>query len=68
MPLDRFGEPVDTDPEARALAIVDCGLCDDDGYRGTHPCDHVDRSAVHERGIARVRQALAEAAARKAKA
>lgn len=41
--------------EQRRNAVVDCGLCDDDGYRGSTVCDHVDRTEVAQRGIAAVR-------------
>lgn len=53
--------------EARAQAVVTCGLCDDDGYRceGTVVCDHVDRSVIAARGIARVRAVLAAAKAKR---
>jgi hypothetical protein len=56
---DRFGEPQDLDgPTARALAIVACGLCDDNGYRGVVVCDHVDRRESNRRGVEKCRQAL----------
>lgn len=47
-----------TDPESRALAVANCGLCDDDGYRGMRVCDHVDHAPAAERGMAAVRAAL----------
>ena len=72
---DRYGdpaEPVDVMPDdvwsaehSRALAVVNCGLCDDEGYRGGVVCDHFDRTEIHRRGIARCRAALAEAQARR---
>ena len=75
---DRYGDPTeppdldDAMPDdvwsaqhSRALAVVNCGLCDDEGYRGGVVCDHVDRSEVHRRGIARCRAVLAEVQARK---
>ncbi|WP_104182739.1 hypothetical protein [Mycobacterium avium] len=41
-----------------------CELCDDDGYKPNGiVCDHVDRSEIHKRGIAKVRAALAAAKA-----
>ena len=43
------------DAQARALAIVNCGLCDDDGYRGGSVCDHVDHSAAARRGMDAIR-------------
>ena len=44
----------------RATAIVACGLCDDDGYRGNRVCDHVDHAAAAQRGMAKVRAAMAK--------
>lgn len=41
-----------------ALRIANCQLCNDDGYRGATPCDHIDRSATVRRGMAKVRAAL----------
>lgn len=38
--------------------IAHCGLCNDDGYRNTRVCDHVDRTETHKRGMAKVRAAL----------
>lgn len=49
-------EPVD--PETRVMAIVHCGLCDDDGYHGSVVCDHIDHRPAAERGMAKVRAAL----------
>lgn len=77
---DRYGDPLDTEPadldapddlwaaEQRAQAVVNCGMCDDDGYRGVYVCDHVDHSATSERGSALVREALAAAKAKKREA
>jgi hypothetical protein len=58
--LDENGFVVlDSDtPADRAQAIVDCELCDDDGYRGHRVCDHVDHTAAAERGMARIREIL----------
>lgn len=44
------------------FAVVDCGLCDDYGYRGLLVCDHVDRTETAKRGMAKVRAALAKEA------
>ena len=44
--------------EAKLAAIIDCELCDDDGYRGTHVCDHVDRGTTAAKGSALARAAL----------
>lgn len=43
---------------AAAMAIVNCGLCDDDGYRDFRVCDHQDRSEIYRRGLAKVREVL----------
>lgn len=52
---DRYGEIIEPEDEAtpaeKAMAIVNCGLCDDAGYRGVVVCDHVDRSDVARRGL-----------------
>lgn len=48
------------EPASRAQAIVACGLCDDDGYRGLLVCNHVDHTAAAERGMARIRAVLAK--------
>lgn len=65
---DRYGEDQPSDmPDAEwsahlrhleAMAVVNCGLCDDDGYRGSRVCDHVDRTAAAKRGIALVRATM----------
>lgn len=65
---DRYGDPESEDATAvnldadtarlSAQAIVDCELCDDDGYRGPRVCDHVDHTAAYERGMAKVRAVL----------
>lgn len=34
-----------SDPQGRVYAISQCGLCDDDGYRGSAVCDHQDHTA-----------------------
>ncbi|SKH53824.1 Uncharacterised protein [Mycobacteroides abscessus subsp. massiliense] len=44
--------------EAKLAAIALCELCDDDGYRGTHVCDHVDRGQTAAKGAALARAAL----------
>lgn len=38
--------------------IAACTLCDDDGYRNTLICDHIDHSATYAAGMAAVREAL----------
>ena len=48
--------------ELRTQAIVDCELCDDDGYRGGTVCDHIDHTVAARRGMELVRQALAKKA------
>lgn len=43
---------------ARAAAIENCRLCDDDGYVHGHPtrvCDHTDRTQTNARGMAALR-------------
>ncbi|MDI9901329.1 hypothetical protein QM716_15835 [Rhodococcus sp. IEGM 1409] len=48
-------------------AIDECGLCDENGYFGTTVCEHnPERVETNRRGAARVREALAEVAKRKA--
>lgn len=56
-----------TDREAAALAIVDCELCDDEGVRGMHRCDHVDYREAAKRGSALVRAELDKIRERKVK-
>lgn len=41
--------------QARTQAITNCGLCDQDGYRGTTVCDHTDHHPAAQRGIALIR-------------
>jgi hypothetical protein len=55
-----------TDVEARAYAITQCDLCDYLGYCGVLVCDHTDRTATHQAGIAKVRAVLAENTKRRA--
>ncbi len=43
---------------ARHRLVVDCGLCDDDGYRGNVVCDHHDHTAAAEAGMKLVRKAM----------
>lgn len=40
-------------------AITNCGLCDDDGYRGLTVCDHQDHTATARAGISKIREILA---------
>ena len=45
----------------RAEAIAHCGLCDDEGMRGLHRCDHrTDFAAAAKRGMALIRPMLAK--------
>lgn len=46
------------DSHRNALRIVNCGLCDDDGYRGSRVCDHIDHEPAAKRGMAKVREML----------
>jgi hypothetical protein len=48
----------DEDHQARAAAITACQLCDDDGYRGTTVCDHIDHYAETTAGRAAVNAEL----------
>lgn len=43
-----------------AAAIANCAMCDKDGYRGTHVCDHQDHSAASRKGRAACMAALAK--------
>ncbi|MGR6579288.1 hypothetical protein ACT89R_01785 [Rhodococcus qingshengii] len=53
--------------EILAEAIDECELCDENGYFGTTVCEHnPERVETNRRGAARVREALAEVAKRKA--
>ena len=47
-----------TDSRRNTIRIANCPLCNDDGYRGATPCDHIDRSATVRRGMTKVRAAL----------
>lgn len=48
-------------------AIDECELCDENGYFGTTVCEHnPERAETNRRGVALVREALAETAKRKA--
>lgn len=52
---DRYGENQDY---RTVYAVADCGLCDDDGYRGGTVCDHIDHAGAARRGMALVRQVM----------
>lgn len=43
-------DALENDHAARAQAIVNCGMCNDDGYRGLTVCDHVDHEPAAKRG------------------
>lgn len=49
----------------KAAAITECGLCDDNGYRGRIVCDHIDHEPAAARGRAKIRAELDAIAARK---
>lgn len=49
----------------KLAAIADCGLCDDNGYRGTVVCDHIDHAPAAARGRAKIQAELDAIAARK---
>ncbi|MGQ9348924.1 hypothetical protein [Mycolicibacterium gilvum] len=64
---DRYGdEPIDLNGpddvwaagQRRKYAIVNCGMCDDDGYAGLRVCDHIDHTEAARRGMEKVRAAL----------
>jgi hypothetical protein len=45
--------------EVAAAAIVNCGLCDTDGYTPAgQVCDHIDHRPAAARGMALIREAL----------
>lgn len=77
---DRYGDVVeppepDTVPDdiwaaqerarTAAWAVVNCTLCDEDGYRGGTVCDHEDHTEAYRRGVALCREALAKAKERR---
>ena len=41
-----------------AMRIVNCPLCDENGYRGALVCDHIDRTKTRQRGMAAIRKAM----------
>lgn len=53
---DRYGE--DPPPYDDPHDIAHCGLCDDNGMRGMHRCDHIDHAAAAKRGMAMIRQTM----------
>lgn len=56
--LDEDGHVIIDGPtptELRIQAIQNCELCDDEGYRGSAVCDHIDRTDTAARGIAQIR-------------
>lgn len=67
---DRYGDNAETDAGedrrailyakaiAAARAIQDCTLCNDDGYRGSMICDHIDHAEAAKRGMALVRATM----------
>lgn len=48
------------DLELQAQARANCQLCDEDGYRNSRICDHVDHAPAARRGIEACRAALAK--------
>jgi hypothetical protein len=42
----------------RLQAIEHCTLCDETGYRGGYPCDHIDRTNTTRNGRAAVNEAM----------
>ena len=63
-PMSDFtlGEPESAIDEARdyyrARATANCRLCDDNGYRGSTVCDHIDHAEASKRGMAMIREAM----------
>jgi hypothetical protein len=53
---DRYGDSEDRAAAviARANAVAHCELCDDDGYRGSSVCNHIDHASAAKRGKALV--------------
>lgn len=47
-------------------AIIACGMCDDEGYRGGTVCDHIDHVSTTERGRGLMRAELDRIRQRKA--
>jgi hypothetical protein len=62
--------PPDVDDVAavEALDIVNCSLCNDDGMRGMHRCDHrTDHAAAAKRWMPVIREVLGKNGKEKAK-
>lgn len=59
-------DAADDGTSAQTLAIVNCGMCDDEGYRGGTVCDHIDRISTTERGRGLMRAELDRIRQRKA--
>lgn len=55
---DRYGEDPDIARITDHRVIDACDLCDANGDRGGHPCDHVDWAAAAKRGMAMIRHAM----------
>lgn len=62
---DRYGENGERTAEyapepsvADRYAIANCDLCDDQGVRGMHRCDHIDHAAAARRGMEMIRAAM----------
>jgi hypothetical protein len=49
------------DAHLQRAAIDNCAMCDHDGYRNGHVCDHIDHAPAAKRGIAACRAALTKA-------
>lgn len=54
--------PIELDHATKIQAIVNCGLCDDDGYHGNRVCDHREHSTPAGRQAAKdqLRRALSK--------
>lgn len=56
---ERLAEQIAEQQAAELADIEACGLCDDDGMQGPHPCDHhTDQIATNDRGVAAAHAAL----------
>lgn len=56
----RQGTTTAAEHRRNTLRIANCGLCNDDGYRGATICDHIDHRPAYARGMAKVRAALSK--------
>lgn len=50
--------PTSASDERDATETARCDLCDDNGMRGMHLCDHIDHAAAAKRGMDTIRRAM----------